>query len=200
MRRAHADSLLAASGERILGYAAVFYRAGARVARLYSIAVDPASRGIGAGALLLDTQFDWRIGVLNGQPIFACKYRMARHHWQVIKHQDNGAVRMGSSDTIAIDQAPAAVIAMAVKAAGLIGNGLYGVDIKETPRGVFVIEVNDNPNIEHGVEDLVLKDELYRMILRDLLRRIDEPAGVRAAPDRRPALSVVRRQLAASTE
>jgi ribosomal protein S18 acetylase RimI-like enzyme len=53
VRRAHADSLLAASGERILGYAAVFYRAGARVARLHSIAVDPASRGIGAGALLL---------------------------------------------------------------------------------------------------------------------------------------------------
>ncbi len=147
------------------------------------------------------TKFDWRIGVLNGQPIFACKYRMARYHWQVIKHQVNGTVRMGSSDTIPVDQAPAAVIAMATKAAGLIGNGLYGVDIKETPRGVFVIEINDNPNIEHGVEDLVLKDELYRMILKELLRRVDEPAGIKAAtPERRPALSVVRRQLAASAE
>ena len=147
------------------------------------------------------TKFDWRIGVLNGQPIFACKYQMARYHWQVIKHQGNGTVRMGSSDTIPVDQAPAAIIATAVKAAGLIGNGLYGVDIKETPRGVFVIEVNDNPNIEHGVEDLVLKDELYRMILKELLRRIDEPALARPiAQDRRPALSVVRRQLAASAE
>jgi glutathione synthase/RimK-type ligase-like ATP-grasp enzyme len=146
------------------------------------------------------TEFDWRIGVLNGQPIFACKYRMARYHWQVIKHQGDGTVRMGSSDTIAVEQAPAAVIATAVKAAGLIGDGLYGVDIKETPRGVFVIEVNDNPNIEHGVEDLVLKDELYRMILKELLRRIDEPAAARSAPVRRPALSVVRRELAASAE
>jgi hypothetical protein len=83
------------------------------------------------------TKFDWRIGVLNGQPIFACKYRMARYHWQVIKHQVNGTVRMGSSDTIPVDQAPAAVTAMATKAAGLIGNGLYGVDIKETPRGAL---------------------------------------------------------------
>jgi glutathione synthase/RimK-type ligase-like ATP-grasp enzyme len=130
------------------------------------------------------TDFDWRVGVLNRQPIFACKYRMARHHWQVIKHVGNGTVRMGSAETIPVEQAPASVIATAVKAAGLIGDGLYGVDLKETPRGVFVIEVNDNPNIEHGCEDNVLKDELYRMILRDLLRRMDEAPSVQ---ERRPA-------------
>ena len=140
------------------------------------------------------TAFDWRVGVLNRQPIFACRYRMARHHWQVIKHVGNGTVRMGSADTIPVEQAPPAVIATAVKAAGLIGDGLYGVDLKETPHGVFVIEVNDNPNIEHGCEDLVLKDELYRMILKDLLRRIDEvPAASRPAmQDRRqPALRLI---------
>jgi hypothetical protein len=44
------------------------------------------------------------------------------------------------------------------------------------------------------VEDAVLKDELYRMILKELLRRADEPAMQRqAAPERRPALRVVRR-------
>lgn len=140
------------------------------------------------------TDFDWRVGVLNRQPIFACKYRMARHHWQVIKHVGNGTVRMGSAVTIPIDDAPAAVIRTAVKAAGLIGDGLYGVDLKETQQGVFVIEVNDNPNIEHGCEDLVLKDELYRMILRDLLRRMDEsPAAARPTLQERrhPALRVV---------
>jgi glutathione synthase/RimK-type ligase-like ATP-grasp enzyme len=140
------------------------------------------------------TQFDWRVGVLNRQPIFACKYRMARHHWQVIKRQDDGSVRVGAHDTIPIEAAPAAVVALAVKAAGLIGDGLYGVDLKETPRGVFVIEINDNPSIDNGVEDAVLKDELYRMILKELLRRADEPAMQRqAAPERRPALRVVRR-------
>jgi glutathione synthase/RimK-type ligase-like ATP-grasp enzyme len=141
------------------------------------------------------TDFDWRVGVLNRQPVFACKYRMARHHWQVIKHEGNGTVRMGSAKTVPVEAAPAAVIETAVRAAGLIGDGLYGVDLKETERGVVVIEVNDNPNIEHGVEDAVLKDELYRMILKELQRRMDEqPAGLRqAAPERRPpALRVVR--------
>lgn len=141
------------------------------------------------------TDFDWRVGVLNRQPIFACKYRMARHHWQVIKHIGNGTVRMGSAVTMHVEDAPEAVIAAAVKAAGLIGDGLYGVDLKETPRGVFVIEVNDNPNIEHGCEDNVLKDELYRMILKELVRRMDEsPANARPAMQERrpqPALRVV---------
>lgn len=139
------------------------------------------------------TKFDWRIGVLAGQPIFACRYRMAPHHWQVIKHRGDGTVRMGSSVTVPIAEVPATVVRTAVKAANLIGNGLYGVDIKETQRGVFVIEVNDNPNIEHGVEDNVLKDEIYKLILKELLRRIDEPAGVRPQPlDRQPALRLVR--------
>jgi glutathione synthase/RimK-type ligase-like ATP-grasp enzyme len=38
----------------------------------------------------------------------------------------------------------------------------------------YVIEVNDNPNIDAGVEDLVLKDELYHRIMRGFLRRLDE--------------------------
>src|SRR5690606_21281812 len=32
------------------------------------------------------TEYDWRIGVLNGQAIFACKYFMARNHWQIYMH------------------------------------------------------------------------------------------------------------------
>jgi len=38
---------------------------------------------------------------------------------------------------------------------------------------VFVIEVNDNPNLEAGVEDGCLKGELYEHILADFIRRID---------------------------
>jgi hypothetical protein len=61
---------------------------------------------------------------------------------------------------------------------------------------VFVIEVNDNPNIEHGCEDLVLKDELYRMILKDLMRRIEDSSAAAARPAaqerRQPALRIVR--------
>ena len=36
-----------------------------------------------------------------------------------------------------------------------------------------MIEVNDNPNLDLGVEDAVLKDELYRRVLGELVRRIE---------------------------
>jgi glutathione synthase/RimK-type ligase-like ATP-grasp enzyme len=51
------------------------------------------------------------------------------------------------------------------------------VDLKQNERGVFVIEINDNPSIDLGVEDQCLKDELYRIIMREFVRRIDNRAG-----------------------
>jgi glutathione synthase/RimK-type ligase-like ATP-grasp enzyme len=121
------------------------------------------------------TSFDWRVGVLNGNPIFVCQYFMSKKHWQVVKHGENGKFAEGPWKTIAVEDAPPEVVSVAVKAANLIGNGLYGVDLKQTDKGVFVIEVNDNPNIEAGVEDAVLKDELYRILLREFIRRIEQP-------------------------
>jgi glutathione synthase/RimK-type ligase-like ATP-grasp enzyme len=47
------------------------------------------------------------------------------------------------------------------------------VDVKQNDRGVFVIEINDNPNIDAGVEDVVLKDDLYRIILQEFITRLD---------------------------
>jgi len=52
--------------------------------------------------------------------------------------------------------------------------GLYGVDLKRTGEAVAVIEVNDNPNVEHGVEDLVAKDELWLRLPRWFIKRIDD--------------------------
>lgn len=52
-------------------------------------------------------------------------------------------------------------------------SGLYGVDLKQTDRGLYVIEINDNPNIDAGVEDKVLEDELYRIILLEFAARLD---------------------------
>jgi len=63
---------------------------------------------------------------------------------------------------------------MALKAADPIGYGFYGVDLKQTPKGIYVIEVNDNPSIESRVEDKVLKDELYLRIMKEFVRRIDK--------------------------
>ena len=53
------------------------------------------------------------------------------------------------------------MIEVALRAARAIGAGLYGVDLKESGDEIAVIEVNDNPNLDHGVEDLVGKDEIW---------------------------------------
>jgi glutathione synthase/RimK-type ligase-like ATP-grasp enzyme len=119
------------------------------------------------------TEFDWRIGVLNRQPIYACQYFMSKRHWQVVKHAQNGEFVEGSAKTLPISEAPPDVVRTAVNAANLIGDGLYGVDVKQNDRGVFVIEVNDNPNIDAGIEDEVLGDDLYYQILREFIRRIE---------------------------
>lgn len=118
------------------------------------------------------TRFDWRIGILAGEPLFACQYRMARRHWQILKHGDDGSVEEGGFRTVPLDAVPEAVLRTAVTAASLIGDGLYGLDLKETARGPLVIEINDNPNIDHGVEDRVLGRALYERILQDFIRRI----------------------------
>jgi len=73
-----------------------------------------------------------------------------------------------------VHQAPKDVVRLALQATRLIGDGLYGVDIKQTPQGPVVIEINDNPSIESGVEDKHLGYELYRLIMADFGRRLDE--------------------------
>ena len=62
---------------------------------------------------------------------------------------------------------------MAKKSADLIGDGLYGVDLKQIGNRVMVIEVNDNPTIDNNQEDTLLKDELYLTIMRSMLKRIE---------------------------
>lgn len=118
------------------------------------------------------TAFDWRVTVLAGRPLFACRYRMAPGHWQIFHHHADGRADEGATECVPLDEVPKAVIATAMRAAALIGDGLYGVDLKETSGGVLVIEVNDSPNIEAGLEDAVQGDDLYRSILEEFLKRI----------------------------
>lgn len=119
------------------------------------------------------TDFDWRIGVLNRRPIFASKYFMSKGHWQVAKRDADGKAEFGMAAAVPLADVPPDLLAHAVAAANLIGDGLYGVDMKMTQRGPVVIEVNDNPNIDAGAEDSVLGDELYRIVLREFVRRLD---------------------------
>jgi glutathione synthase/RimK-type ligase-like ATP-grasp enzyme len=122
----------------------------------------------------LYTEFDWRIGILNRVPLYASQYFMSRKHWQIVRYGDGGKVVMGGWKTWSVESVPEEVVAVALKAADPIGNGLYGVDIKQTANGVYVIEVNDNPSIESRVEDKVLKDELYLCIMKEFVRRLDK--------------------------
>ncbi len=122
----------------------------------------------------LPSQFDWRVGVLDHQPLFACKYYMAEGHWQIYHWEaKDPRHRSGKSETFHVEFAPPAVIDLAVRAAKLIGDGFYGVDIKQVGDRLFVIEVNDNPSIDAGVEDAALGMELYRRLARSFRRRIE---------------------------
>ncbi len=119
------------------------------------------------------TEYDWRIGILRRQPLYACQYFMSKYHWQIVKHSASGRFTEGGFKTLPVDEVPAKVLEAALKSANLIGDGLYGVDVKMTDKGAFVIEVNDNPNIDAGVEDGTLGDGLYRLILEEFIRRIE---------------------------
>ncbi|MCA9212120.1 MAG: RimK family protein [Planctomycetales bacterium] len=121
----------------------------------------------------LPTTFDWRIGIIDRQPLYACKYYMAQGHWQIIRQDRVGRGRYGKSETLPVETAPRRAVQLALKAANLIGDGLYGVDIKESNGKFYVIEVNDNPNIDSKYEDAVLKDELYRRIMDVFLKRVE---------------------------
>jgi len=121
----------------------------------------------------MPTDYDWRVGVFDGQPLYVCKYFMASKHWQIIKTDDKGKMSCGNFETLLVQSAPKEVISTALKACNAIGKSLYGVDIKQVGNKYYVIEVNDNPSIEAGVEDKILKDELYDKIMKVFRDRLD---------------------------
>lgn len=120
----------------------------------------------------LFTEYDWRIGVLNGRALYACRYYMARNHWQIYNH---GSKRYfsGGFDALPTFEVPRHVLEAALKAAAVVGSGLYGIDIKEVDGKAYVLEVNDNPSIESGVEDKYLGKELYMQIMSEFSRRLE---------------------------
>jgi glutathione synthase/RimK-type ligase-like ATP-grasp enzyme len=111
------------------------------------------------------TAFDWRVGVLNNEVLYVCKYLIPKGKW---KH---GAKLRGKSTvvwgrTVAMEKqtAPERLREVALKACSVVGKGLYGVDIKEVDGDYVVVEVNDNPSIYAGYEDSKDKD-IYQKII-----------------------------------
>lgn len=123
----------------------------------------------------LYTDFDWRIGILNNKPLYACRYFMVKDHWQIYQHDSSGGkTASGESVTMPTFEVPKGVLEAAMKATRPIGDGFYGVDLKEKNGKGYVIEVNDNPNIDRGVEDEYLDHGLYERIMEEFLYRMAE--------------------------
>ncbi|MBW3533883.1 MAG: RimK family protein [Gemmatimonadetes bacterium] len=120
--------------------------------------------------------FDWRVGVLDRKPLFVCHYHMAAGHWQIVRGE-GGETRYGKVETLGLADAPRDVVELGVKAASLIGDGLYGVDIKPVNGRLLVMEINDNPNVDGGFEDAVIKDALYDEVARWFRVRLDARGG-----------------------
>jgi glutathione synthase/RimK-type ligase-like ATP-grasp enzyme len=121
----------------------------------------------------LPTPYDWRVGIIDRQPIYVCRYYMARRHWQIIKRMGQGRSEYGRVEAVPLESAPPQVVRTALKAANLVGDGFYGVDLKQIGRRCVVIEVNDNPSVDAGYEDALLKETLYLKIMAVFLRRLD---------------------------
>jgi glutathione synthase/RimK-type ligase-like ATP-grasp enzyme len=126
----------------------------------------------------LPSEFDWRVGVYDRRPLFVAKYFMAPGHWKVIQEiEGQQQLVEGKTQAMTIGEAPEQVINLALRAANLVGRGLYGVDLKQVDDHVYLIEVNCNPNLDAGNEDQVLGEALYREVVGVFARRIAESSG-----------------------
>ncbi|MFD2518738.1 RimK family protein [Salinimicrobium flavum] len=121
------------------------------------------------------SDYDWRIGILDDKPFFVSKYYMAKDHWQIYnwdaRKKDD---RDGNADSLPIEEVPAEIMDVALRSAKIMGKGLYGIDIKEVNGKPLVIEINDNPNIDFGVEDGFYGDKVYIEILTALKNRLEK--------------------------
>jgi len=113
----------------------------------------------------MPTAFDWRVGVLNDEVLYVCKYMIPKGRWKHgAKLRGKPTVIWGRTVSMKKKNAPMRLKDVALKACRVIGKGLYGVDIKEIDGDYVVVEVNDNPSIYAGYEDQRDKD-LYQKII-----------------------------------
>lgn len=122
----------------------------------------------------IESDFDWRVGVLDGEPLYACQYIIPQETFK-IQATVNGHIVYCAVKSVPLDRVPAPILDTAVMAAKAIGGGFYGVDIKDRDGTPFVIEVNDNPSLEAGEDEH--SPGLYQKIIAHLLGEGEAPAG-----------------------
>ncbi len=113
----------------------------------------------------LPSDFDWRIITLNGNILAVVKYIFAKNTWRLMDRSEEG--KMSTVEGLRIEDANPKLLEVARSAANAIGKSLYGIDIKEVDGDFYVIEVNDNPNIDAGYEDQHNPD-IYKIIIQHL--------------------------------
>jgi glutathione synthase/RimK-type ligase-like ATP-grasp enzyme len=114
------------------------------------------------------TEFDWRVGVLNNDVLYVCKYMIPKGRWKHgAKLRGKPTFTWGKTVALRKETIPQRLREVALKACSVVGKGLYGVDIKEVDGDYVVVEVNDNPSIYAGYEDQKDKD-LYAKIINYL--------------------------------
>ncbi len=118
----------------------------------------------------IQSAFDWRVGVMGGEPLYVCQYVIPKKRWKIVSYTSDGKTIYGPVKAVPLDKTPVGLIDCAINAANAIGNGLYGVDLKQVEDSFIVIEVNDNPTINAGDEDQVNGD-LYERLIKFLLPR-----------------------------
>jgi len=114
----------------------------------------------------IESRFDWRVGVINGQLLYACRYIIPSETFK-IQASVNGHIVYCDVESVPAYQVPPEVIDLGKQAAAAIGKGLYGVDIKESNGKLYVIEVNDNPSLEGGEDEHY--PEMFGQIISHLM-------------------------------
>ena len=116
----------------------------------------------------LPSRFDWRVVLLDNKVISVVKYVMDPNAWKIVDHDHEGKLLQCTVEGMEIDNVNPKLIETALAAGKAIGDGLYGVDLKEVDNEFYVIEVNDNPNIDQGLEDQK-SPYIYEWIIKYLL-------------------------------
>lgn len=114
------------------------------------------------------SDFDWRVGILAGAPLYVCQYTIPRKQWKIMTYTADGRTLYGPVKGVPLARAEPLLLQRAQAAAAAIGHGLYGVDLKQVGDDYVVIEVNDNPTILAGDEDQKAGD-LYERLVRFLV-------------------------------
>lgn len=113
----------------------------------------------------VESKYDWRVGVLGGKLLYVCKYTIPSVTFK-IQASVNGHIVYCGVESVPERDVPPHVIRLGIDAAHAIGNGLYGVDIKNNNGDACVIEVNDNPSIESG------EDTCYPRVFEQIIAHL----------------------------